>query len=93
MSYLLNVFDAMTDMRPERSEVAVVAKVNEKGAGIECNGGKNGEKMVTFVVYTNVDAYSSLGVIGNTDALGQWDLSNMIRLKAVDGGTSCCDFL
>lgn len=40
---------------------------------------------VTFRVLCDDDAFSSLGLIGNTSALGSWNLSNMIRLTKVDG--------
>jgi len=38
---------------------------------------------VQFRVLCDDDSFSSLGLIGNTSALGCWDLSNMIRLTRV----------
>lgn len=41
------------------------------------------DQYVKFEILCDDDSFSSLGLIGNTTALGCWDLSHMIRLVRV----------
>ena len=47
------------------------------------DGASTAHHHVQFRVLCDDESFSSLGVIGNTSALGCWDLSNMTRLVKV----------